>query len=123
MCDRFSDATFAYQGGGHGASLAFLQNLESGVQRGLKPDLTLLLDAPVKIGLDRISGREHDHFEREQRDFFERVRKTYLARAAAEPERFCVIDASRPRLEVEAAIARELIAFADRYKGTADNTT
>jgi dTMP kinase len=83
----------------------------------------LLLDAPVEIGLDRISGREHDHFEREQRDFFERVRKTYLARAAAEPERFCVIDASRPRLEVEAAIARELIAFADRYKGTADNTT
>jgi dTMP kinase len=121
VCDRFSDATFAYQGGGHGANTAFLHDLETGVQRGLNPDLTLLLDAPVDIGLGRIAGREHDHFEREQRDFFERVRKTYLARATAEPERFCIIDASQPRGDVDAAIARELSAFADRFSRTADN--
>jgi len=116
LCDRFSDATFAYQGGGRGADRAFLQQLADGVQRGLQPDLTILLDAPVEVGLGRIAGRAHDHFEREQRDFFERVRASYLARAAAEPARFRVLDATQPQEAVIERIRRELIEFAERFR-------
>lgn len=111
VCDRFSDATRAYQGGGRGADSALIDALVQGVQRGTAPDLTLLLDAPVEIGLARIADRPHDHFERETREFFERVRRAYLQIAAAEPERVRLIDASRSPEAVQAAIEQALDAF------------
>jgi dTMP kinase len=95
VCDRFSDATFAYQGGGRGASSTLLENLRAEIQRGLEPDLTLLLDAPLDVGTSRIASRKLDHFEREQRPFFERVRAAYLSLAAAHSERIKVVDASQ----------------------------
>jgi dTMP kinase len=100
VCDRFSDATFAYQGGGKGLSEEFLSCLAGAVHQGIAPDLTLLLDAPVEIGLSRIGDREPDHFEREDAAFFGRVRSAYLRIAADEPERIKLIDASRPRDDV-----------------------
>ena len=66
VCDRFTDATLAYQGGGRGADMDFLRAISAGVQRGLVPDLTLLLDAPIAVGMSRIANRRHDHFEREE---------------------------------------------------------
>jgi dTMP kinase len=111
VCDRFSDATMAYQGGGRGADAGFLRLLSSSVQRGLVPDLTILLDAPVSVGMARIASREHDHFEREEAAFFERVRAAYLALAAAEPERFRVIDAEQSPAAVSAAIRLALDEF------------
>ena len=119
VCDRFTDATLAYQGGGRGADEGFLHALARGVQRGLEPDLTLLLDAPVDIGMARIAGRAHDHFEREERAFFERVRGRYLELAAAEPGRIRVIDASAPPAAVASAIGRELENFVRRFPGVA----
>lgn len=96
LCDRFTDATFAYQGGGRGIDTARIGTLESLVQGGLRPDCTFLLDLPVDLGLARASQRsEPDRFEQEKLTFFERVRRCYLDRAAAEPARFAVIDASR----------------------------
>ncbi len=110
LCDRFTDATFAYQGAGRGLSKARILELEAMVQGDLRPDLTLLLDVPVEIGLQRASDRsEPDRFEQEARDFFERVRQGYLERAAAEPERFRVIDASRPLPEVQQQIREALV--------------
>jgi len=103
LCDRFTDATFAYQGGGRGVPAERIAALERWVQGPLRPDLTLLFDLPVAVGMARAGGREAapDRFEREESAFFERVRESYLARAAAEPERFRVIDASRPLNEVQ----------------------
>jgi dTMP kinase len=111
VCDRFSDATMAYQGAGRGADRAFLQRLVTAVQGSLKPDLTLLLDAPVDVGLARISSRAHDHFEREGPAFFERVRSAYLDLARQEPERIKVVDASAPLVRVKRQIVAELEAF------------
>lgn len=109
LCDRFTDATYAYQGGGRGLSQLRIRELETLVQSGLRPDLTLLLDVPVAVGLSRAGERGVlDRFEQEEVAFFERVRKTYLDRAAAEPERFRVIDASRSLTEVQAQIDRAL---------------
>ncbi|HVS24744.1 MAG TPA: dTMP kinase [Gammaproteobacteria bacterium] len=93
VCDRFTDATFAYQGGGRGADARLLEALETGVQRGLEPDLTLLLDARPEVGRRRIAARAPDHFERERAPFFERVRSAYLDRARRDPKRVKVIDA------------------------------
>lgn len=115
VCDRFTDATLAYQGGGRGADPGFLRTLAAGVHKGLEPDLTLLLDAPVEVGMARIADRPHDHFEREQQAFFERVRATYLELAAAEPDRFRRIDASATPADVAAAIGRELASFCERF--------
>lgn len=99
LCDRFTDATFAYQGGGRGVPMEWIATLESMVQQTLRPDLTFLLDLPVEIGLDRARKRsDFDRFEAEKVQFFEAVRKVYLQRAAAEPGRFAIIDAS-PSLE------------------------
>jgi len=97
VSDRFTDASFAYQGGGRGLAFERLAVLESWVQQGLQPDLTLLFDLPVAIAQQRIAGmqRDLDRFERERLDFFVRVREAYLARAAAQPARVRVIDASR----------------------------
>lgn len=112
LCDRFTDATYAYQGGGRGLSMARIAELEALVQGHLRPDLTLLLDLPVAQGLARAGERaEKDRFESEQDAFFERVRSTYRARAAAEPGRFRVIDASRPLAEVQAALQAALDAW------------
>jgi len=99
VCDRFTDATYAYQGAGRGVDVAQIATLEQLVQGTLRPDLTLLLDAPVDVAQARARSRNAasgvtDRFEREQRDFFERVRQGYLGRARLQPERFAVIDAA-----------------------------
>lgn len=95
LCDRFTDATWAYQGGGRGLPDAQIAALEQLVHGDLQPDLTLLLDLPVRDGLARVSRRgASDRFESESVTFFERVRANYLARAAANPARFVVIDAA-----------------------------
>lgn len=111
VCDRFSDATFAYQGGGRGASRSLLASLRAEIQQGLEPDLTLLLDAPLEVGAERISARTKDHFEREQRPFFERVRAAYLELAAEHRSRIRVLDASRRLEDVQRQIAAELAAL------------
>ncbi len=101
LCDRFTDASYAYQGGGRGVDAQRIAEAERIATAGLKPDLTLLLDLPVAHGRARASQRgAADRIETERDDFFERVRATYLARARAEPARFNVIDATRPPAEV-----------------------
>jgi dTMP kinase len=115
VSDRFTDATFAYQGGGRGASESFLESLTAAVQGTLRPDLTLLLDAPVDVSLARIEGRGHDHFEREPAAFFERVRQTYLTIARREPGRISVIDASQPLESVHEDITRRLESFCEAF--------
>lgn len=102
LCDRFTDATYAYQGGGRQLPAAIIRELEQLVQADLRPDYTLLLDAPVDVGMSRARGRgELDRFEQEQTAFFERVRSTYLQLAGEGSGRYRVIDASRPLAEVE----------------------
>ena len=108
VCDRFTDATVAYQGGGRGASRTLLEALKTEIQKGLEPDLTLLLDAPLDVGASRIGDRKPDHFEREQRPFFERVRATYLSFAAQHPERIKIIDAALPLPQVQRQIEIEV---------------
>jgi dTMP kinase len=114
ICDRFTDATYAYQGGGRGVPIEHIQSLERMVQGNLRPDLTILLDAPVEHALNRARRRNagilEDRFERERSQFFERVRKAYCARAAAEPGRIAVIDATRTVDEVRAGIVEQLKA-------------
>lgn len=106
LCDRFTDATYAYQGGGRGVDPAHIAVLEDLVQQGLRPDLTVLLDAPPELGLARSRRRSDlDRFEAESVAFFAAVRACYLARAQAEPGRIRVVDASRTPGEVEAAVA------------------
>ena len=95
LCDRFTEATYAYQGGGRGINANRIAELENWVQGELRPDLTIILDAPVTIGRERAGQRsEPDRIEKEQNDFFERVRHTYLELAAHYPERIAVIDAA-----------------------------
>jgi dTMP kinase len=115
VCDRFTDATFAYQGSGRGAAPQLLESLEAEVQRGLEPDLTLLLDAPLDVGRRRIAARRLDHFEREEQPFFERVRRGYLDRAARHPERIKVVDAAVALDAVRRAIAAELDTLLRRF--------
>ena len=109
LSDRFTDASFAYQGGGRGIDMGRIAELERWAA-GIKPDLTFLLDVGVEQGLQRARSRggEPDRIEREHGDFFQRVRDVYLARAAAEPLRFRVIDAAQPPEKVVADVAREL---------------
>jgi dTMP kinase len=112
ICDRFTDATYAYQGGGRQLRMDAIGELESMVQGTLRPHLTLLLDAPVKNALARArrrnAGSAEDRFERERSEFFERVRSVYRARAAAEPERIAVIDATQSVDEVGTHILEQL---------------
>ncbi len=97
LCDRFTDATYAYQGGGRGIDVARIAQLEDWVQQGFQPDMTILFDLPVETGLARAGARgELDRFEREQGAFFEAVRQAYLQRAEREPARFRVVDAGQP---------------------------
>lgn len=114
VCDRFTDASYAYQGGGRGMPAERIGVLESWVQGELRPDLTLLLDVPVEIGLARAAQRSApDRFESEQAQFFERARMAYRERAERFPERIRIIDASQPVEGVEAQLARVLEAFTD----------
>ena len=112
VCDRFTDATYAYQGDGRGVRREEIANLERFVQAELRPDLTLLLDAPIEIGVARVAARDgegkRDRFEQERQDFFERVRSAYLERARAQPGRFAVIDATADRESVQQAILAEV---------------
>ena len=109
VSDRFTDATFAYQGGGRGLPDAEIEVLENWVQGSLKPDLTILLDVPLAVSLERIErSREKDRFEQEAADFFTRVREAYLRRAAAAPERYAVVDSNRDKAVVRAEIERVL---------------
>jgi dTMP kinase len=114
VCDRFTDATFAYQGGGRGASHTLLEALRREIQKGTEPDLTLLLDAPLDVGAARISNRKLDHFEREQRPFFERVRAAYLTLAAEEPTRIKIVDAAASLERVQQQIATQVRALLDQ---------
>ena len=115
ICDRFTDATFAYQGGGRGASATLLAALRKEIQQGLEPDLTLLLDAPLDVGAARISNRALDHFEREQRPFFERVRGAYLRLAAEHSARIKVVDASSSLALVQQQIETHVRTLLDRH--------
>ena len=113
LCDRFTDATWAYQGGGRQMSSELIAGLEQMVHGDLQPDLTLLLDLPVELGLARASRRsDADRFEQESMRFFERVRQAYLDRAASQSGRFAVIDASGDEeqvwLQIEAVLEKRL---------------
>jgi dTMP kinase len=116
ICDRFTDATYAYQGGGRQLAAAPIRELELMVQGTRRPDLTILLDAPVAGALARAAARNAgsaaDRFERERSEFFERVRSAYLARAAAEPERIALVDATQSVDAVGARILEHLKARA-----------
>ncbi len=116
VSDRFTDATYAYQGGGRGFDRATIAALAKLVHGELQPDLTLILDAPVDAVASRLSGRIRDRFEREQRDFFERVRAGYLQRAA-ELSRCVVIDAAQALDRVQADIVEALTPLLRRAGG------
>lgn len=115
VCDRFTDATYAYQGGGRGVDDAQIAALESMVHGNLQPDLTLYLDLTPELAFERIRERQADRFEREHREFFERVRVSYLDRAERY-ERFAIIDASQALDEVQSSI-REVL---DRLIGASE---
>ncbi|GGM24314.1 thymidylate kinase [Pseudomonas asuensis] len=118
LCDRFTDATYAYQGGGRGLSEERIATLENFVQSGLHPDFTLIFDLPIEIGLERAAKRGRlDRFEQEQRSFFESVRQTYLARAAASLERYRVLDAAQSLDHVQRQIDRLVPEFLGRTRG------
>jgi len=109
LCDRFTDATYAYQGGGRGLGEERIAVLENFVQGALRPDLTLVFDLPVEVGLARAAARgQLDRFEREGSDFFEAVRQAYLRRAARDPRRYRVIDAAQSLAQVQAQLERLL---------------
>ena len=116
ICDRFTDATRAYQGGGRGLDPASIESLATLVHPDLTPDLTLLLDLPVPLGLARAQARrgQTDRFEQERGPFFERVRAAYLAVAHADAQRFRIVDAGRELPQVQAAVAAALEALQTR---------
>jgi dTMP kinase len=108
ICDRFTDATYAYQGGGRGVDRALIERLAHVVHGDLQPDVTLLLDVPVRVGLERMQARRGavDRFEIESAQFFDRVRNRYLELAHAQPQRFRIIDATAPLDQVcDSAVA------------------
>lgn len=113
VCDRFTDASFAYQGGGRGLASEKLATLEHWVQDGLEPDLTLLFNLPAEVARRRVTGmgRELDRFEREQAEFFERVRDAYLARAAASAGRIRTIDASRSIEDIKVSLEKIIATY------------
>jgi dTMP kinase len=112
ICDRFTDATRAYQGAGRGVSRELIEALAQATHGDLRPDCTLLLDLPVSLGLERARARNQggavDRFESEREQFFERVRAAYLELAAQEPQRVVVIDASAPLEAVQAQVIAAL---------------
>jgi dTMP kinase len=116
LCDRFTDATFAYQGGGRGLDPGKIEILAKWVHGDLRPDLTLLFDVAPELAMRRLAGTGNapDRFEREQLEFFCRVSKTYLDRAAGETHRFCVLDANGTLDETKVLVANAVQAFCDR---------
>ena len=122
LCDRFSDATFAYQGFGRGLNLEFIQIIDDYSSLKLKPNLTLLFDLPVETGLKRAMERDNllkdssavDRFERENLDFHNRVRKGYLTLYKNEPERFRLIDAARDVDTIQEEVRKQVLAFINR---------
>ncbi|UTF60166.1 dTMP kinase [Gilvimarinus sp. DA14] len=116
LCDRFTDATYAYQGNGRGLDTDLITSLEQQVQGDLRPDLTIVLDIEPELGLARASARaELDRFERENLDFFQRVRQGYRERIAAAPERYGLIDAGQPLANVQVDVAALLQAAKKRW--------
>ena len=114
LSDRFTDATYAYQGAARGLSTATISQLEQLVQGGRQPDKVLILDLPPEIGMARARSRgELDRFEREAYDFYERVRAGYLGRAKAMPERYSIIDAGQDLPQVESALTAEVERWFD----------
>jgi dTMP kinase len=112
LCDRFTDATFAYQGGGRGVPAERIALLESLVQGEVRPDHVILLDAPVETGMARAKKRgELDRFEQETLAFFQRIRDTYLARATAMPGNYHVVNAALPLEQVSASVSALLAAL------------
>jgi dTMP kinase len=112
LCDRFTDATYAYQGAGREMGDDLIQSLETMVQGDMRPDLTLVLDVPVELGLERAGKRsEPDRFELEKTDFFNRVRQAYLSMATNNPHRYKIIDASQTLEIVQLQIADTLNSF------------
>jgi len=116
LSDRFTDASFAYQGGGRKQPVSRIVDLEIWAAANVKPDLTLLLDLPVAEGMKRANGRgQADRIEMENADFFERVRDAYRERAAADPQRFRVIDAGQPLESVLASVRGAITTFMDAH--------
>jgi dTMP kinase len=122
LCDRFSDATFAYQGSGRGLNLEFIQLINDYSSMMLKPNLTLLFDLPVEVGLKRAMDRDNllkdssfsDRFERENLDFHNRVREGYLKLYKNEPERFHLIDAARDVDTIQEDVRKHILDFINR---------
>lgn len=118
LCDRFTDATYAYQGGGRGLSIERIAQLEQFVQAELRPDLTLIFDLPVEVGLARAAARGRlDRFEQEGRGFFEAVRQAYLQRAEQAPQRYRVLDAGQTLAQVQADIDALLPSLLEACRG------
>ncbi|MFT0865767.1 dTMP kinase [Pseudomonas sp. CAM1A] len=118
LCDRFTDATYAYQGGGRGLSVERIAILESFVQGELRPDLTLVFDLPVEVGLARAAARGRlDRFEQEGQAFFEAVRQAYLQRAGQQPQRYRLLDAAQPLNAVQQAIDALVPGILERCRG------
>jgi dTMP kinase len=114
VCDRFTDASRAYQGSGRGLDLDRIERLAEWVQEGVEPDMTLLLDAPAEIGMERAAARGNgDRMDNEELAFYQRVRAGYLTLADMHPERFAVVDASRPLADVQVSIEAELETLFD----------
>ncbi len=112
LCDRFTEATYAYQGGGRQLDVDKISELENWVQGDLRPDLTVILDAPVEIGRARAGKRsEPDRIEKEQDDFFQRVRAAYIELAKHYPQRICLVDASLSLSEVQQQIRAKLVEY------------
>jgi len=112
LCDRFTEATYAYQGGGRQLDMAKISELENWVQGELRPDLTIILDAPVEVGRARASRRsEPDRIEKEHDNFFQRVREAYIELAKQYPQRICLIDASLALTEVQKQIHEKLVEY------------
>jgi dTMP kinase len=120
LCDRFTDATYAYQGGGHGVAMERIAELADWIHGDCEPDRTFLFDVPpavsrARLAAARASGRDPDRFEREEEAFFERVRAVYLERARAEPRRFRVIDSSASLGDVQRALSRHVEELATEF--------
>ncbi|GAB6034097.1 dTMP kinase [Galenea microaerophila] len=110
ISDRFTDASYAYQGAARGLAFERIAQIENWVQQGFFPDLVFVFDLPVEVGMQRVQsrGEASDRFEQEQKAFFEKVRQAYLQRAAQHPERYCILDASQPLAEVQQQIVQKL---------------
>ncbi|WP_319557430.1 dTMP kinase [Thiomicrorhabdus sp.] len=113
VSDRFTDASYAYQGAARGMAYERIQQIETWVQQGVQPNMTFVFDLPIEIGMARVASRGGaiDRFEEEDRSFFEKVRQAYLHRAEQAPQRYHVLDASRSLDEVQASIERQLLSL------------